>query len=595
MWSRRPRARTVLMTVVALFLLDLVVAVGGVGISLAVIRSRFTSFDVTVAGGVTEEIHDLEGIAGRAQWFASHPSYRLAAKLVPDLEVAGALCRAAAEVAGDTAELLSLLSAEGDGGLYQAGVVDIARLGAAELAAEDLHQRLVGWSQRLGSLEEPWLDRVNHASVRVSERLRKASRDVSNATLLLDRLPSILGEDEQRSYLLVFQSPSEARGGGGLIGVVAELKAFEGRLSLGQIRTVRDLVKRMHGTVAAPRSFEKTYGPLLATREWRSVNVSPNFPITSRVLLRMYRRSLGRSLDGVIAADPLTIAALTKATGPLKAGGWDVSINADNARRVLLHDVYRHFHFLEHRQNRYFANLVDVIWNAASSGDVEVADLASSLSESVRKQHLKVFFARSDEQDAIEAVGAHGSFANEEGVQLVFNNNWSANKIDFFLYRRVETAVRLQDGGQAQVSTEISLTNRVENLERNVISRPGVQRGLGLGLNRTLVSVLLPEGATKASVFVEGRAIEADVGLDAGHPVVSAFVDIPPKESRVVAVSYSWPEAVQEARFAMTLFPQATVRPDAATLTVSSPDGERLLQKSLQLKEPLRISLPVDS
>ena len=580
-----------LLVVAGLFLLDLLVSVGGVGISLVRIRDRFDSVGMSIQGkDALKEVRELRRDADRARWFTSHPSYVVAAAAIPDLRLARDMSSAAADIARGAASLLTLLTNESDGSLYQQGRIDLSRVRSAAEASEHLHGQMVRWTHQLQMADAAVWDRAERASVEVVRRLRDTASDIHDASLLLNQLPPILGQDEPRSYLLVFQSPSEARGGGGLIGVVAELEADEGEVTLGRIRTVRNLVKRMRGSVKAPDWFEKTYGPLLATREWRSANVSPNFPVTSRVLLRMYRRSVGRTLDGVVATDPLAIAALTKAVGPVHAKGWKVWINQDNARRVLLHDVYRHFHLVEHRQNRYFANLIDEIWQRVTSEDVETAALASSIAESVRKQHLKAFLVRSDEQAAVAAVDADGSFAGESGVQLVFNNNWSANKIDFFLRRRIQTLVRLNEEGSAEVSVDVQLSNEIEKLDRNVIARPGVQRELPIGLNRTLLSVVLPQGASGGRAFVDRRLITTRAGTDGGHRVLSVFVDIPPGETRMVSFTYEWPSPLDGDRFRMTLFPQATVRPDVVTLTLIH-QGKKLLQRTTQLKEPFRVSV----
>ena len=502
------------------------------------------------------------------------------------------LARTVSGIARPAVGLLEELSGDGAEGVLVDGRVDLARIGAASGHAAELEREISSWVLRLADLDLPRSDTLRRALHDVVEDLTTLQPTVTNVASTLEMLPSVLGGSGDRTYLLAFQSPSEARGGGGLIGVVAELRASDGVLELGRIRSVRDLVRGMSGSVKAPGWFEASYGPLLALTDPRNANVSPNFPVTSEVLLQMYRRTFAIDADGVLSADPLALGALTEVTGPLQAEGWRVAITENNVRRVLLHDVYRHFHFREHLQNRYFANLIDSLWSELSSGRIDPFELGPPVARSAARQHLKVYLTDPAEQETMERLGAEGSFADETGAQLVFNNNLAANKIDFFLHRQIATEVRLRPSGDAMVETNVLLENRIDDLELNVIARPGVQRSLGLGLNRTSLSILMPPGSTHVSIFVDGRILTPRLGVDAGHPTASAVVDVPPGDRARVTVVYRWPRAVAGGRFVMTLMPQGIARPDQVSLEVLDQDGRRLLERAGVLKEPLRIDVP---
>lgn len=581
----RHKGLAVLLAIAALFVLDLIVSVAGTAVSLSQVRSAAAEKE-----DLGSRLDEVSRWGGRGSWFAGHPAYRLAGLAVPDLVVASELSRLAADAGSSGAAALHALGGGDAPSVYSDGRVDLARVAEARAhlssAIEAIDDGLAG----VDEAGKPLLGRTFVIAVDAARRLREARVTATALEELLASLPRMLGGEGVREYLLAFQSPSEARGGGGLIGVTAVLSADGGRLDLDRIRTVRDLVARMEGRVAAPPWFQRTYGPLLATREWRTANVSPNFPVTSQVLLRMYERSTGESADGVIAMDPLALAELTDAVGPLRADGWNVTITKDNARRVLLHDVYRHFHFVEHRQNRYFAELLDTVWNSIGSGDAEPDALAASLADSVGKQHLKVFVDDQEGQDALERLGASGSYTQDAPVQMVFNNNWSANKIDFFLHRRQRVSIHVQADGSARVTTEVLLGNRIEDLEQNVIARPGVQRELPLGLNRMLLTLLMPEGAERPRLFVKGRATSPIRGRDGEHPTVSQFVDVPAGEEVQVTFSYVWPEAVTDGILELTIHPQATARPDRLVLEVIDADGTTRTRPEQTLKVPLEVS-----
>ena len=573
------------------FALDLVVGVAGLAVSLDRVRTNAQALGSLGSPDLDlERLRALRADAGRAGWFAGHPALRAAAVVVPDLATAASLARASEDLSGPAVALAESFS--GGAGLFVDGRVDIDRLRAAGRHARTLHADAGNWSDRLAGASSPWSATLRAAVHDVTEELDGLVGPLGKLAATLDMLPSVLGADGPRTYLLSFQSPSEARGGGGLIGVVGELRAATGTLELGAIRSVRELVRRMHGRVSAPAGFARTYQPLLALTEWRNANVSPNFPITARIMLQMYRRSTGVEADGVLSTDPLAVGALTDVTGPIRADGWNVAITKDNVRRVLLHDVYRHFHFREHVQNVYFENLIDAFWSNLTSGEIDPVALAEPVARSIARQRLKLYLTDPTEQQTIARLGAEGAFHDEPGAQMVFTNNLAANKIDFFLHRAVTTRVRLREDGSAAVRTEVVLDNRIEELERNVIARPGVQRSLPLGLNRSSLSVLMPPGAGRISMLVDGRVLTPRVGTDAGHPVASTFVDVPARRTTRVLVVYRVPAAVVDGRFRLTLVPQATARPDRVTVEVDRADGTLIFEAEEVLKEPLRVDVP---
>lgn len=590
-WRRRLRVTALVAG--AAFLLDLVVAIAGLAVSLQGVRAsgaELRSLDPTDTD--LAALRELRADAGRAAWFARHPALRVVAAVSPDLGAGALLARAAADISGPAVGLVDALSGEGSEGLLVDGRVDLERVHRAGGYAGALERQVRGWRRRLADADLPWSGTLRGALHDVTEDLASLEPTATNVASALRVLPSVLGGSGARTYLVTFQSPSEARGGGGLVGVVAELRARSGVLELGKIRSVRALVRGMHGSVRAPAWFEAAYGPLLALTDPRNANVSPNFPATSQVLLRMYRRAVGVDADGMLSTDPLALGALTEVTGPVQARGWRVAITEDNVRRVLLHDVYRHFHLREHLQNRYFGNLIGSLWTKLTSGVVDPFELVPPLARSAARQHLKIYLENPAQQQTIARLGAEGAFADERGPQLVFSNNLAANKIDFFLHREVTTDVRLRIDGSALVRTSILLENRIDDLERNVIARPGVQRSLALGLNRTSLSVLMPPGSEAVAMSVDGRVLTPRDGLDAGHPTASTFVDVPAGDRARVTIVYRWPGAVADGRFRMTLMPQATARPDRVRVRILGPDGAALLERAEALKEPMRIDLP---
>ncbi|MFC7483852.1 DUF4012 domain-containing protein [Luedemannella flava] len=134
-------------------------------------------------------------------------------------------------------------------------------------------------------------------------------------------LPGMLGADGPRTYLVLFQNLAEARATGGIPGAFAVIRADRGAVRLVRTGTAaRDLrvflppVARLSETARSLYTERPAIFPA-------DVNVSPDFPTAARLIREMYRLRTGQTVDGVIATDPVALAYLLSATGPLRVSG----------------------------------------------------------------------------------------------------------------------------------------------------------------------------------------------------------------------------------------------------------------------------------
>ena len=101
------------------------------------------------------------------------------------------------------------------------------------------------------------------------------------------------------------------------------------------------------------------------------------------------------------------------------------------------------------------------------------------------------------------------------------------------------------------------------------------------GVNGMFANFLLPEEATVYRFHINGERAPYILHRDGAYPVAWDIVRIPPGGTSEVLVRYRVPGVLRTERddttFEMTLFPQGVVRPDDFELTVTAPDGTRLI------------------
>ena len=379
-----------------------------------------------------------------------HPAFLLA-RALPWIGNEATAVRALSQAAGRSAEAglagVDAARAMGAGGgeltasVYKDGRVNFAAFDRARPLVEDAHRLLTVANSLLETSPTPRLPFIDDALTKARREVDRATDAAGKGSLVLDTLPGLLGQGSVRQYLLAFQSPSEARGTGGLVGLHGVLEARDGQLELLTVGGIDELAFADFGSVPAPNWFRAHYGPLSATRQWQQANESPNFPVVAEVLLEMYSRVKGRQLDGVIAMDPIALESLLGATGPLEVPGLDQPVTEANVAKLLMHDSYLMFPNAG-EQNRVLGGLIREFWTALRDRGVDAAALAKGVAEGAQSQHLKVYSRETEEQEALRTLGANGDYSHlGPNVQMVFHNNFAANKVDWFLQRHVETNI----------------------------------------------------------------------------------------------------------------------------------------------------------
>lgn len=547
-------------------------------VSLDAGRDELSDGRVRAASAAFDDALDA---AQGAESLTRHPAYALAGVLPPssrDADAVRALASAATLSArAGVAATDGAAEIGGAGGglaasLYRAGRVDFDAIATLRPFVHDAAALLERAEDVVAGSPAPRLGLVRDARAAAARRLDDALGTARRGTVLLDALPGLLGDDTTRRYLLAFQTPSEARGGGGFIGMYGILEAYDGRLRLARVSSIRNLVRLGPAKgIDAPQWFRRTWGPSSSLRDPRQVNYSPNFPVTSEVLLDMYDQLAGETLDGVVAMDPVALTRLTAAIGPVSSPGFDVEVGPDNGDEVLMRDIYVDFDD-NRTQHRFLAGLVRDFWTRLGSGGVDAPELARALADAVRGQHFKVYARDDGGRAALAELDADGDYeAAGAQVQMVFQNSALPNKVDYFMFRRIETDVTLAADGAADVVTTVTLKNNAPTGPPSVLL--GRTPGL-VGLDRAFVYFLLPKGARGGRLEIEGRRRYALPGRDDEHPLRFGLVHVPPGEEREVRLAYRVPPASPDARrFELTLFPQATVHVDQFRLTIAPPEG----------------------
>ena len=98
------------------------------------------------------------------------------------------------------------------------------------------------------------------------------------------------------------------------------------------------------------------------------MNLTPDFPRAASLIDALQKRSFGTDIDGIISVDPVALASVLRAAGPVKVG--DETFTAGNVVRKLLNEVYQRYETRD-EQDAYFDRASREIFNTLVTRDVK--------------------------------------------------------------------------------------------------------------------------------------------------------------------------------------------------------------------------------
>lgn len=392
---------------------------------------------------------DLQADTARAREAATDPVWRLAEHLPwagPNLVAVRTVAVAVDDVAVDALPAVAGLGDLVDDPQVRRadGSIDLTLFTRAAPALDRAARVTTTSAAAVGALDPDVLvERVAGPVTQVADALGRASTVLGSASRTAELLPPMLGADGPRTYLLLSLNSAELRSAGGIVGAVAAFTADQGAVRLVDQRSTLDL--RSVDEPILPLTDEElaVHGDRLG-RWIQNTVLTPDFPRSAELMAAMWTHKVGTPVDGVLAMDPVAVSYLLEATGPVEAGG--VELTADTVLDVLLRESYLRLP-QAHVADEFYADVASEIFTAVSSGRGETGALLDSLVRASDERRVRVWSAHPQEQERLAgtSLGAHflAPPATGDGADVaaggaaaspgVFLNDGSAGKLGYFL------------------------------------------------------------------------------------------------------------------------------------------------------------------
>ncbi|HKT05867.1 MAG TPA: DUF4012 domain-containing protein, partial [Rugosimonospora sp.] len=391
---------------------------------------------------------------------------------------------------------------------------------------------------RIDALPVDGLDpRLRPKLVELRTRLGEVAAITGTLARAAALLPPMLGTDGPRTYLVLFQNLAEARATGGLPGAYLVVSADHGVIRIIDQGTA---LTGLGGFPAPVLPLDPAVRSLYTDRVGNyagDVNFTPYFPTAAQLIREMYRRRSGRTVDGVLATDPVALSYLLRATGPIAVPG-SAPLTSDTAVRTLLSQSYARWP-TGPEQDRYFAAAARTVFAALLHLNADPRAIVDQLGRAGGERRLLLWSAHADEQRQISGTVLEGALPSDDGGRPtvgVFLNDGTGGKLGYYLTPAASLAFgACRPDGRRELRLRITLGSRAPRS-----GLPETVLGLALAgpyVLRTNVLVFAPTGGTVVSARLDGVPTAVGTGVEHGRNVLVLPVDLPPGGTHTIDAS----------------------------------------------------------
>lgn len=299
------------------------------------------------------------------------------------------------------------------------------------------------------SIKESVLELQN--SAKTAHQLLDGFLDQSSTLL------SLLGADQERKYLVLFENNNEMRPTGGFIGTVGLVNIDRGTVESIDVQTVYDPDGQMKEFIAPPEPLRKI------TDRWymRDANWFVEFPTSAQTVARFFEKEGGPTVDGVIALTPEVIKVLLHLTGPIEMPSYGVTVNEDNFVPMTQDLVTYNYDREVNRPKAFLRDLTPILLNKVLSGELNTLGVLGEMGRMAREKQLLIYLTDEEIQAKLAEQGWDGSLPNDvPNIVGVVNANIGGHKSDQFIEQEIDYRVSVGEDGDTEAILTIRRTHR---------------------------------------------------------------------------------------------------------------------------------------
>ncbi len=361
---------------------------------------------------------------------------------------------------------------------------------------------------------------------------------------LLLVLPEIMGQDEERTYLILFQNDKELRPTGGFLTAFAYFKVHKGTIKAEGSDDIYKLDDSLTKRISAPAPILK-YLANVSNLNIRDSNISPDFYSSMQQFEEIYQyASTKKDIDGIIALDTNFVLDMMKVLGDIEAYGTKFTTKEVDACACpqIIYELERYADEPTGYEKSgrkdiigvLMSQMMDKAFNAPKS---QWPNLLGTTITALREKSLLLYFKDKELQQAVEKLNFGGRLHEYEGDYLHINEtNFGGAKSNMYIQEEVKQVVKKgkDDNINKKLTIEYKYPRQGDNCN---LERKG---GLCLaGIYRDWIRIYVPKGST--IVKAGGTEVAITASEEFGKTVFEGFFTIRPTGTAKIEIEYNIP------------------------------------------------------
>ena len=391
-------------------------------------------------------------------------------------------------------------------------------------------------------------NKINDTITQAKELTDAGATFVNDAKPLVKVLPELLGEKEDKKYLVLFQNNAELRPTGGFITAYAIFRISKGNIVVDKSEDIYALDASIPKG-PAPRPILQ-YLPKVPTFNLRDSNLSPDYLESMKTFYSMYQKSPQKAdIDGIIAMDLSVLVSTIKILdNHVEAGGLTFTTDPDprcwnKCAQVIyqLEDsISRPVNYIKSDRKGLLGQLLFAIMKKAlqSSPKQYWGPLMQSGITQAQQKHVLFYLFDENAQAGLTALNASGQIKSFEGDYLHINDtNFAGGKSNLFITQTVRNEYKVESDGSIVKTVTVEYTNPQPpsdcNLERGALCLNAP--------NRDWVRMYVPKGSQLIASESKGSSVKLTSYEELGKTVIEGFLTIRTQGKATYVVSYKLP------------------------------------------------------
>ena len=424
-------------------------------------------------------------------------------------------------------------------------------------------------------------DHIGKISIRpqivsAKEVIENAATLFVNAQPLLRNLPKLLGEPDEKRYLVLFQNDKELRPTGGFITAYAQFRFVHGKAILEKSDDIYALDAAKKQKFPAPPEI-LTYHKGVYELNIRDSNLSPDFKLSMQKFEEIYNTTAGKEkIDGIWAMDTHVLVEALRILGPMNVYGRvfsaEIDKRCDCPKAVYELEDYstRPVNYVRTARKDIIGVLLQTILQQALgvSPSKYWGSLFQMLLTEINQKHVLAYFHDSDAQKAAESFNMAGRImgSTESATILKYQENkgWDylhineANmggaKSNMFVSEKITKDTTINADGTMTTKLTIDYKNPFKG------SDCGLESG-GLCLNamlRNWIRIYVPAGSKLIESRgtqspKDGKAVPMTASESLGKTVFEGFLTVNPMGVAQLTLSYTSPVGLEEGKYKLLI------------------------------------------